>query len=336
MSNLGESVYGRSIVVDATAPIAPIGTFPTTANPVDLVGVYERAGVTLALFTIVDDFPNSIEQTIKLIAANRRYFLGAPQQYAIIDKPVDVIAAKEKNKLAIGFAFQGSNGLLGSLELVEVYRRLGVIQMQLTYNTANFAADGCHERRNAGLSQFGRLLVGEMNRVGMIVDVSHVGLRSSLEALELTSRPPIFSHSAPKAFARHDRNIADEQIRACAAKDGVVCLTGVGIFLDGETGSASTLRFVDSIEYVAQVVGARHAGIGLDYVMDREALASYIRSNSTIYGGGSQYPSDGYIDFVPPSVLPEVANELLRRGYAEEDVRGVLGGNYLRVFEANQ
>ena len=235
----------------------------------------------------------------------------------------------------MSFAFQGSNALMGELALVEVYRRLGVTQMLLAYNSANIAADGSHESRNAGLTQFGRALIAEMNRVGMIVDVSHVGLRSSLEALELGTKPPIFSHSTPKHFAPHDRNITDEQIRACATRDGLIGLTGVGLFMDRECGAASASRLVDTIEYVVQLVGPRHAGIGLDYVFVPQTMARYVRANAVLYGGGGQYPEDGHVDFAPPSILPEVANELSRRGYADGEVCAILGENYIRVLGVN-
>lgn len=329
-------LYHRSIVVDTTAPIAPFAAIESASGPDKLVNAYVEAGVTFAVFTIVDDFPNSIEQTVKLIAANRGYFLSTSDRFVLAACSDDVRRAKASRKMAVGFAFQGSNALLGDLALVEVYRALGVIQMLLAYNAANFAADGCHESRNAGLSRFGQRLVAEMNRVGMIVDVSHVGLRSSLEALELTSKPPVFSHSTPKKFAAHDRNITDEQIRACANRQGVICLTGVGLFMDADNRKASASRFADTIDYVVQLVGPEHAGIGLDYMIDAESMARYIRANAGLYGGGNQYPADGYIDFAPPSILPDVADELSRRGYSDGNVLGILGENYLRVLDANQ
>jgi membrane dipeptidase len=333
--SFGRALYDSALVVDACAPVAPFAAIEPEGGPEKLVGAYIEAGVTFVVFTVVDDFPNSIEQTIKFIGANRRFFLDQPEKFALVNTVEDVRNAKAAGKLAVGFAFQGSNALLGELALVEVYRRLGVIQMLLAYNIANLAADGCHESRNAGLSRFGRSLIAEMNRVGVIVDVTHVGLRSSLEALELTSKPPVFSHSTPKKFAPHDRNITDEQIRACAAKDGVVGLTGIGLFMDSRLQKATVSRLVDTIEYVAQQVGPRHAGIGLDY-MDAESMARYFREHPMLYHGGDQYPTDGYIDFAPPRVLPEVAEELCRRGYSEDECHGILGGNYLRVFEHNQ
>lgn len=330
-----QSLYRDCVIVDATAPLSPFAAIQTVLGPDEIVNVYAEAGVTLAVFTVADDFPNSIEQTIKLIAQNRRFFLTRPDRYVMADCADDVQTAKAEGKLAVALAFQGSNALLGEIDLVEVYRRLGVIQMLLAYNLGNFAADGCHEGRNAGLTQFGRSLVAEMNRVGMLVDVSHTGLRSSLEALELTTRPPLFSHSTPKKFASHDRNVTDEQIRACAAKDGLVCLTGVGLFMDGAEYKASASKMADTIEYVAQLVGPRHAGIGLDYI-DAHSMARYLRANAALYGGGAQYPADGYVDYAPPSVLADVTEELARRGYADPDIRGILGLNYLRVLGANR
>jgi len=332
----GAALYRDSIVADTTAPTPPFASFEASSEPSERVKPYRDAGITFAVFSIVDDFPNSIEQTIRLIARNRQYFLSRPDDFVLVECSDDVRKAKNAGKLAVAFAFQGSNALLGEIALVEAYRRLGVIQMLLAYNTANLAADGCHEDRNAGLTMYGRRLVAEMNRMGVIVDVTHVGLRSSLEALELTHKPPVFSHSTPKKFALHDRNITDEQIRACATKDGVIGLTGLGLFMDSESHTASVAKLCDTIEYVAQLVGARHAAIGLDYILDRDALAKYIRANPGTYGSGSQYPADGYIDFAPPSILPAVAEELLRRRYSTDEVRGILGENYLRVLDANQ
>jgi membrane dipeptidase len=328
-------LYRESIVVDATAPVSPFCAGQAALGVDALVSSYSAAGVTLAVFTIVDDFPNSTEQTLRLIGANRRYFSLCPEKFVLADRADAVAAAKARGKLAVAFAFQGSNALMGDLTLVEVYRRLGVVQMLLAYNAGNLAADGCHESRNAGLSQFGRDLVAEMNRVGMIVDVTHVGQRSSLEALELTTRPPLFSHSTPKKFAPHARNITDEQIRACAAKGGVVCLNGIGLFMDAAQRHASASRLADTIEYVAQLVGPQYAGIGLDYIFDTESMARYFRANVGLYGGGHQYPVDGRVECVAPAALPGVVNELVKRNYAGADIRGILGLNYLRVLDAN-
>ena len=329
------SLYDRSIVVDATAPISPFALIGTANGPDELVRAYVSAGITFVIFTIVDDYPNSIEQTLKLLGQNRAYFLGHSDQFALVDSVEEVQRAKVQGRVAVAFAFQGTNALLGEITLVEIYRRLGVVQMLLAYNSANFVADGCHEDRNAGVTEFGRRLIREMNRVGMMVDVAHVGLRSSLEALALTTRPPIFSHATPRRFAPHARNVTDEQIRACACKDGVVCLSGVGLFMDGKHQQASVSKLADTIEYVCQLVGARHAGLGLDYCVDPDSMLRYVESNPGLYGGGLQYSTKRPFDFIAPAFLPELANELTRRRYTDEEVQGILGNNYLRALAAN-
>ncbi len=327
------SLYGKSLVVDATAPLAPFSASNPDLTPDELIAAYADAGVTCAVFTVVDDFPNSIEQSIKILGLNRQYVLGRPDRCILVDQVSDVFEAKKHGKLAVAFAFQGTNALLGELSLVEVYRRLGVIQMLLAYNSGNLAADGCHESRNAGLTHFGRQLVKEMNRVGVVIDLTHVGVRSSLEAIELTTAPPLFSHSTPKHFCAHDRNITDEQIRACAQKEGVVCLSGVGLFMDAEHGRATASRLAETIDYVVQLTGPRHAGFGMDFIKDAEWMRRFIRSNAALYGDGAQYPKNELIDFAPPAILPQVVANLSRRGYAETDIQSVLGTNYLRVLE---
>lgn len=233
-TNEPNALYKSAIVVDALAAVAPF-SYVEGIDPERYAQSYAGSGVTYVVFTVVSDMPNSIEQSVRLLAINRRFIQAQPERFMLADSATEVRKAKATGRLAVGFAFQGTNALLGDLALVEVYRRLGVVQMLLAYNVANFAADGCHEKRNAGLTDFGRRLIIEMNRVGIILDVTHVGLRSSLEALELTRKPAIFSHSTPKKFAPHDRNITDAQIKACASKGGLICLNGVGLFIDDRT-----------------------------------------------------------------------------------------------------
>ena len=135
----------------------------------------------------------------------------------LVTKAEDMERAKREGKLGIIFHFQGSSPVEKDLGLVEIFYRLGVRVMQLTYNVKDFVGDGCEETGNGGLSDFGKKLIREMNRVGMVVDLSHTGHRTTMEAMEVSQSPCVFSHSGCSAVFRSNRNIHDDQIKAVAA-----------------------------------------------------------------------------------------------------------------------
>ena len=175
-----------------------------------------------------------------------------------------------------------------------------------------------------GLTSFGKDVIREMNRVGMVVDVSHMGYRATLEAFEVSSKPVIFSHSNPKGLREHARNISDEQIKACAQTGGVIGINGIGDFL----GGTSSELIVQNIEYVINLVGPEHVGIGLDYVIDKQEVLDYIKNNPDVF------PADKIADFmtfVEPEQIPEFTELLHQKGYDEQVISGILGGNFLRV-----
>ena len=176
------------------------------------------------------------------------------------------------------------------------------------------------------LTDYGKQVVKEMNRVGMVVDASHMGYLASMETFETSTAPVIFSHSNPKGVRDHARNISDEQIKACAKTGGVVGINGVGDFL-GDTKSETV---VAHIEYVLDLVGPKHVGLGLDYVIDKQELLEYIENYPAIF------PPDKIKDtlaFVEPEQFPEISELLLAHGHNEEVVRGILGENFMKVAE---
>jgi membrane dipeptidase len=165
-----------------------------------------------------------------------------------------------------------------------------------------------------------------MNRVGMVVDVSHMGYRATMEAFEVSQAPVIFSHSNPNGLRQHARNISDEQIRACAQSGGVIGINGIGDFL----GGISSELIVQNIEYVMDLAGPEHVGLGLDYVIDKQELIEYIETYPDIF---PPEKIKDYLSFVEPEQFPEFTELLCQKGYSEQIIRGILGGNFLRVAE---
>jgi membrane dipeptidase len=212
---------------------------------------------------------------------------------------------------------------------VEVFHKLGVRTMLLAYNKNNRLGGGCQDL-DTGLTEYGRLIIDEMQRVGMVLCCSHTGYRTVREAIEHSKNPVIFSHSNPRAVWDHERNIPDDLMRACAATGGVVNLNGIGIFLGANDNSTQTL--LRHIDYAVELIGAEHVGLGLDYVFDQQELDDYLRKHQDVFP-----PEQGYatgIAMVEPERIPRIAEALLGRGYGEADVQGILGHNNLRVARA--
>jgi membrane dipeptidase len=246
----------------------------------------------------------------------------------------DVHAAWAADKLAVTFNIEGMGALNGKLSMVEMYQRLGVRTMLIAYNANNAAGGGCHDD-DQGLTDFGRAVIKEMNRVGMVVDCAHSGICSGLEAMRLSSKPCVFSHANARALFDHERNITDEQIKAVAATGGVVGVNGLNIFL-GE-GPATPERVVAHIDHIAKLVGVAHVGIALDYDPSQwtppppEQLTKEEQALFEKYWPVRQYPREWKDHYLGPSALPEIVRQLRALRYSEDDLRAITGGNFMRV-----
>jgi membrane dipeptidase len=249
-------------------------------------------------------------------------------RFVLVNDSHDIEGARRDGKFALSFDIEGMNALNGDINMVGVYHALGVRQMLFAYNLNNAAAGGCHDD-DSGLTDFGRQVVREMNRVGMLVDCSHAGHQTTLDIMQESSGPVVFTHSNPRALWDHQRNISDQQIRACAATGGVIGLNGMGIFLgDNDVSIATMLRHV---RYVCVVVGSEHIGIGFDYspVVDVD-IGVILRSRPDYWPAGQQYDTRG-IKHAGPAQLPELIEALADSGFADTAIRGFLGENFLRV-----
>lgn len=285
---------------------------------------YRRAGVHVVTLNVGFDGVRW-ENTFRMLAHFRRWLSERPQQYVLVGKVSDIESARSSGRLGVLFDIEGGSSLNGEIGNVEAFYRLGVRWMLIAYNRNNLLGGGCQDE-DTGLTEFGRQVVDEMARLGMVVCCTHTGFRTTMEVMERSRNPVIFSHSNPLGVWRHRRNIRDEAIKACAATGGVVGINGIGSFLG--RNDASTETFVRHVEYVVQLVGPKHVGLGLDYVFDEQELVDFVAANSHLF------PPEEYSEapaLVRPEQIPEVADRLTKLGYSAADLGAVLGGNHLRV-----
>jgi membrane dipeptidase len=272
----------------------------------------------------------AVEEHLRTLASMRHWLLAHGDDYVLIDSVDDIARARQTGRLAVGFDIEGANAVADQLSLVQTYHALGVRWMLLAYNRNNRAGGGCQDD-DTGLTDFGRALIAEMERVGMQLCLSHTGHRTAREALAVAQRPVIFSHSNCSAVHAHPRNIPDELIRACAATGGVVGINGVGSFLGKHEGrdDIRSSTFARHVDHVVQLVGPRHVSIALDYVFDMGELEAYFQQMKHTFP-----PELGYTAtpaFVAPEQLPEIVQTLMDWGYGDDDLRDILGGNLMRL-----
>lgn len=285
---------------------------------------YRDAGVDVA-FINVGFGEQGVEQHVRMLASFRHWLRQRPDEFSPAISVEAISRAKAEGKLAVGFDIEGMNAVADQPSLVHLYYDLGVRWMLIAYNRNNRAGGGCQDE-DGGLTPFGRRVIDEMCAAGMVLCCTHTGRRTALEAIDYSANPVIFSHSNPKALCAHPRNIDDEMIRACASRGGVIGLSGIGIYLGDNDASAAKL--VEHIDHVVQTVGIDHVGLGLDYVFDAEELDFYVRSMP------ETFPPDLYsegIVMAPPESIPQIVGGLVARGYEDEDIRAVLGGNLMRI-----
>lgn len=257
-----------------------------------------------------------------------------PDLLARIDSVADLDALGASGKVGVILGVQNSDHFL-SPEDVKRYYYAGQRISQLTYNTQNRIASGATDRADGGISDFGEAIVQAMNEAGMAVDVSHCGDRTTLDAFELSARPVLVTHSNCRALAPgHPRCKTDEAIRAMAAKGGVMGITAVRNFVRNEEPTTID-HYVDHIDHVVRLVGVEHVGVGTD-----SDLSGYDALPPGIYEElkGNYKSSYSFRDKIDiegldhPRKMYDLTEALVRRGYSDDNIRAILGGNFRRAL----
>ena len=238
----------------------------------------------------------------------------------------EIKKANKAHKIAIVMGFEGGEPLGRELQNLRNFYRLGVRLIQLTWNYRNAIGDGVGERSGSGISPFGVEVIEEMNRLGMVIDLSHITAEGFMDALDVTKAPVLVSHTACDYVNSHVRNLTDEQLQLVGETGGMV---GIAFFPDFFSSNDTTLSMIiDHIDHAVEVIGPDAVGIGPDFIdYCQEVMCAEFRHVST-YGNNLKYP--GGAEDVRD--LPNVTGALFERGYSEREVKGIMGENFLEFL----
>jgi membrane dipeptidase len=327
------ALYQRAIVIDSLcSPFLDQVTAPSPA----LVAVVQQSGITAVNYTVSD---TTFEGTINMIAWLDALVEKYPNAFTIIRRYSDIARAKRESKVGIIPGFQYTAFLEEKPERIEVFGNLGVRIMQLTYNVRTAFGDGCLEPGNAGLSRAGIAAVKKMNEIGVAVDLSHSGYRTTSEAIAASSKPVLISHSGCAAIYTHPRNKPDEILKALADRGGYF-----GVYLMPYLVASPTVptrrHVLDHLVHAIDVCGTDHVGIGSDGSIQETVLTAAQKADFEADMAqrkklGIGAPGEDRFPYVPdlngPNHMEIIATELARRGQPSSVIEKVLGANFQRV-----
>jgi len=304
-----------------------------------------QGGLTAANITVCDyeaDFAEACDR----IAWWHRFIGQDGSGWRLIETTDDIRASASDGMAGLIMGFQNARPIGDRLDRIDLFHRLGVRVIQLTYNHRNFLGDGCLEPDNGGLSAFGRRAVERLNAVGIAIDVSHVGERTSIEAAEASARPVLATHTNAKALADWPRNKSDDVIRAVAATGGTIGVSIYGPLLwDGRPDRPPMMDdLVHQAEHVANLVGIGHVSFGTDLfsVADTEAYAltadmesEFANPSAAAYAAAFDNTIRGRYPAACRHVaeLDRITEAFVAAGWSDDDVKGLLGGNMLRALD---
>ena len=298
---------------------------------------WSEGGVDAVHVTIA--YHENFRETVLNFEQWNRWFEKYPNRIVQAFSAEDIEAAKESGRTAVVFGFQNPSPIEDDIGLVEVVHRLGARFMQLTYNNQSLLATGCYEDDDTGLTRMGREVVEEMNRVGLVVDMSHSAERSTLEAIEHSQRPIAISHANPSFWHPARRNKSDDVLKALAASGGMLGLSLYPHHL--KDGSQCSLdNFCGMIARAVEIMGVDHIGFGSDLCQDQpDSVVEWMRvgrwTKKIDYGEGSAAQAG----FPPmPSWFEDnrhwgnILGGLAKTGFSHHDIEKISGGNWLEFY----
>ncbi|HEY1874236.1 MAG TPA: membrane dipeptidase [Steroidobacteraceae bacterium] len=336
VSEAARSLYARSLILDCNSSPPIPERLPLSQHDLDLVRGSGIDVIKLTLGGINDDFAHtvaSIAQVQQLIEVHADYFTQ-------VRTAADMARAQRERKLGIILSFESAEMLGGQLSSLEVFRDLGVRVMQLSYNRTSPFAAGVMEPNGGGLTALGREAVREMNRLGIAVDLSHANPATTADVLALSAAPPVMTHAGCAAVHAHPRNKTDEQLRALAAKGGVVGIYDLP-YLSASPHQPTVDDYMAHLQHALGVAGEDHVGIGSDVGIEPfdsspAGMAEFHRELAERRAAGLSAPEEDRPLYVAGLNVPRrieiIADRLLKGGYSTTVTEKVLGANFARVF----
>jgi membrane dipeptidase len=330
----------RSTVIDMLSPFTL--NFPKMnkwfANPETFTEAdlqpFKQSGINVFHIGVGMGGPDSFLEVLKFFATWNGFIADHTDQLMRIDSPGDLERVKRSGKIGVLLGLQNSEHFRTPAD-VTMFHALGQRVSQLTYNSRNLIGNGSTERRDEGISDFGVVIIERMNSVGMAVDVSHCGDRTTLDAFDISKKPVLITHSNCRALAPgHPRCKTDEAIKKVGAAGSVMGITGVRMFVKND--EPTTIENVlDHFDHVSKLIGPEHLGVGSDIDLygydamppeqNRQLRAGYKGS----YGFREKIDVEG-LDH--PKRMFDLTEGLIRRKYSDKDIEGILGGNFKRVL----
>ncbi|WP_072801596.1 dipeptidase [Rhodococcoides yunnanense] len=309
------------------------GCNPSNWDDPDIFTNLRKGGVTVTNATVAiwEGFEDSADEVSKWL----KRFRQRSDEIVQIRTVEDIAEAQRSGRAGIILGWQNLAPIENDYERLEIFAEVGVRIVQLAYNLRNLVANGCYERADDGLSKFGVGTVRKLNELGMLIDLSHVGDRSSMEAIELSTSPVAVTHSNRRSFKEGARNKPDDLIRALVDNGGVIGANAFPRFLPREFDSTIE-DFLDAIENLVELAGIDHVGIASDFCEghDMEYWHYLRRLHGKIPGDPPAVPRpDPAISGLDTaSDMPAVAHGLRERGYADHEVRKIMGENWVRLY----